>query len=407
MEKGNNKVFEGVKVADFAWILAGPLVSRGLAAYGATVVRIESSLNPDGLRTSTPYKDGIPGINRSGQFAFRNPNKYSMTINLNHPKGMEVAKRLIAWSDIVSENFTPGRMEQWGLGYEDIKKIKPDIIMIRSSINGQTGPWTNRRGYGILAASEGGYSGITGWSDRWPCPHYFGYGDLVAPRFCLTAVAAALLYRRRTGKGLCIDQAQTEAQLTFMVPAILDYTTNGRKATRIGNACDYAAPHAAYRCQGDDRWCVIGVFSDEQWEAFCKVLDNTDWIKDPRFATLLSRKKNEDDLNRLVEAWTISHTAVEVMNLMQEARVPAGITQSNKEVLEDPQLNSRNHVWWLEHPEIGPIPHMGSSFVLSRTPAQSRMPAPCLGEHTEYVCREFLKMPDEEFLSLLQEGALK
>ena len=360
-----------------------------------------------GLRSSAPYKDGIPGINRGGFFGSVNPNKYDIALNLNNPKGLEVAKRLVAWSDIVNESFMPSRMERWGLGYEDLKRIKPDIIMARSCIQGQTGPWAKRRGFGILATSQAGFDSLIGWPGGKPCTSYMGYTDLITPRFSITALIAALAHRRRTGKGMCIDISQIEPAVHFLAPVVLDYIVNGREAKCEGNACSYAAPHGVYQCQGDDRWCAISVSSDEEWEAFCNVIGNPEWSKDSRFTTLLSRKDNEAELNHLVEQWTLDHTAEEVMRLMQEQGVPAGVVQNIKDLIEDPQLNSRNHLWWLDHPEMGSFPHIGSTIVLSKALAKPRMPAPCLGEHTEYVCREFLGMSDDEFVNLMAQGAFE
>jgi len=399
--------FDGVKIADFSWILAGPTVSTYLAAHGATVVRVESRTELDNTRIDAPHKDGVPGVNRSGFFGYINPNKYSLTLNLNSSGGMEVARKLIAWSDVVNENFSPGRMEKWGLGYEDLKKIRPDIIMVRSSIQGQTGPWTRRRGFGILAAGQAGFSEITGWPDGEPCTSYIGYCDFIAPRFCIAALAAALAHRKRTGEGVCIDTGQIEPGLYFLAPAVLDYTVNGTLLKRQGNYSPCSAPHGVYRCQGDDRWCAISVSSDDEWKAFCGVLGNQKWTEEPRFATFLERKHNEDELNRLVEAWTSVHTAEDVMRMMQDKDVAAGVVKNMRDLVEDPQLNERNHIWWLKHPEMGHFPHMGSTVVMSKTPAEPRMPAPCLGEHTEYVCRKLLGMRKAEFKSYNEAGAFE
>ncbi len=397
-------VFEGIKVVDFTWVYAGPMITAYLAKHGATVVRIESTTQPDITRTAAPYKDGIPGINRSGNYASHNPNKYDMTLDLNHPKGVEVVKRLVAWGDVVTENFSPGRMEQWGLGYEDLRRIKPDIIMLSTSNQGQTGPQAKRRGFGILLTSQVGFNSITGWPDRGPGNSWLGYTDVIAPRFAATALIAALALRRKTGKGLCLDISQLECALQFLAPLFLDYALTGREPRAMGNSCPHAAPHGAYRCAGDDRWCVISVFTDEEWEAFCNVLGNPEWARQSKFATLTSRKNNETELNDMVEEWTRKLTPEEVTRLMQEAGVPAGVVSNTQDLVEDPQLNSRNHLWWLDHKEIGSFGHMGTSVVLSRTPAEPRMAAPCLGEHTEYVCREFLGMSQEEFDAMLVDA---
>jgi len=399
-------VFEGVKVADFAWILAGPLTSQYLAAHGATVVKLESMSQPDMLRTSAPYKDFKPGINRSGSF-MHNYNKYSMALDINHPRAMEVIRKLVLWADVVSENFAPGRMEKWGLGYEELKKIKPDIIMLRNSNQGQTGPHAARRGFGILLTSQLGFNSVTGWPDRGSNTSYIGYTDFIAPHFAATALIAALIHRKKTGEGQCIDVSQAEAGIQFLAPVFLDYVVNGRKEGQMGNASPYAAPHGAYACQGNDRWCAISVSTDEEWKAFCNVLENPEWTRLPKFSTLQGRKQNEAELNELVESWTKWINAEEVMLLMQSAGVPAGVVQNNKDLVEDPQLLSRNHVWWMESEEMGRFPYVGPAPSLSKTPGEPRMPAPNLGEHTQMVCQEFLGMSDEEFVTLFSEGVFE
>ena len=301
-------VFDGVKILEFAWIAAGPLTSQYLAAHGATVVKVESVSQPDMTRTSAPFKDGKPGLNRSGQFASINYNKYGMTLDLNNPRGTEVARRLVQWADVVSENFTAGRMEKWGLGYDDLKKIKPDIIMIRNSNQGQTGPHASRRGFGILLTSQLGFNSVTGWPDRGPKTSYLGYTDFIAPPFAATALIACLIHKHKTGEGQCVDVSQAEAGIQFLAPIYMDYMINGHKAQPFGNASPSAAPHGAYPCAGSDRWVAISVSSDCEWQAFCDVLGNPEWTALPKFSTLSGRKQNEDELNRLVEEWTKKFT---------------------------------------------------------------------------------------------------
>jgi benzylsuccinate CoA-transferase BbsF subunit len=184
----------------------------------------------------------------------------------------------------------------------------------------------------------------------------------------------------------------------------LDYTVNSREPHAVGNRCAYAAPHGAYRCKGIDRWCAIGVFTDKEWKAFCGACDHPEWMENPKFADLSSRKKHEDELNNLIQEWALDFEAEEIMDLLQEAGVPAGVVKNGHDLLDDPQLNFRNHVWWLEHKEIGRFPHMGGPIVFSETPAEAKLPSPILGEHSEYVCREFLGLSDKEFVALLSEG---
>lgn len=404
MDPNTREALQGVKVADFTWVLAGPLTIRYLAAHGATVVRVESVLRPDALRTSGPYKDEKPGVDRSGYYAFFNPNKYSIQLNLNNPSGREVAKRLIAWADIVAENFVPGMMERWGLDYEEIRKTKPDVIMLRTSNQGQTGSQAKQPGFGQHLVGLSGFSYYTGWPDRVPIGFGMAYTDMIAPRFGAAALIAALDYRRRTGKGLLLDVSQEETAIHFLAPQVLDYSVNGRVGNRIGNRCAYAAPHGAFPCRDEDSWCVIAIFTDEEWDSFSKVVDEP-WTKDPKFGIFLNRKRNEDELEKLVSEWTSRFSTEQLMKLLQDGGVPAGIAQSNREVLNDPQLRHRDSFWTLDHSALGPYAHLGRPFTLSKTPAKPRMPSPCLGEHTEYVSTKILGMSDEEFVNFVSLGA--
>jgi benzylsuccinate CoA-transferase BbsF subunit len=404
-----SQALEGLKVADFSWYIAGPSIPMWLAHHGAEVIRIESLTRPDELRGIEPFKDGIAGINRSGCFANYNSNKYGIALNLNHPKGVEVAKKIIAWADIVVENFTPGTMQRkWGLGYEGIRKIKVDSIMVSTSPLGQTGPEAQQAGFGLELVSRGGFTQFVGWPDQEAVGiGGYPYTDTVTPPIAVIAIMAALEYRRRTGKGQYIDLSQHEVAVQHLAPALLDYTVNGREGGRIGNHHPYAAPHGAYRCQGDDRWCTIAVFTDDEWETFCKVIGKPAWTGDPKFATLLARKENEEELDRLLEDWTVNFPPEEVMNKMQTAGVAAGVVQSGKDLIEDPQLKHRHHFWYLNHPEMGLCAYDGPPFKLSETPAELRLPAPCLGAHTEYVCTQILGMSDQEFIGLLTEGVFE
>lgn len=404
----NKQALEGLKIADFSWYIAGPSISMWLAHHGAQVIRIESLTKPDELRGIEPFKDGIAGINRSGCYANYNSNKYGMALNLNHPKGVDVAKRIIRWADIVVENFTPGTMKRkWRLGYDDIKEIKPDIIMVSSSPLGQTGPEAQQAGFGLELVSRAGFTHFVGWPDQDVVGVGYPYTDTITPPIAAIAILAAIDYRDRTGKGQYIDLSQHEVAVQHLTPAILDFTVNGREGERCGNRHPYVAPHGVYRCHGEDRWCAISVFNDYEWEILCNVIGRSDLVRDPRFSTVLSRKKNEEELDRIIESWTKNLTAEEVMNRLQEAGISAGVVQSGKDLIEDPQLGHRHHFWYLKHPEMGVCAYDGPPFKLSETPAALTMPAPCLGEHTEYVCTKILGMSDEEFIELLTEGVFE
>jgi crotonobetainyl-CoA:carnitine CoA-transferase CaiB-like acyl-CoA transferase len=401
----SKEVFKGLKVADFTWWVAGPLTTKALADYGATVVTVESAKRPAGLRTSMPYRDNKPGVNRSGFFSFYNANKYSLSLDLSHPQAREVAKKLVAWSDVVAENFVPGVMERWGLGYEDLRKIKPDIIMIRLSNQGQTGPFNKMGGLGLQLNALGGFVHFTGWRDREPLALMFAYSDYFVPLLGTALLCAAMDYRRRTGEGMMLDVSQFEVCLQLLAPYLLEYQVNGKESERRGNSHPYAAPHNVYRCEGDDRWCAIAVLTEAEWKAFCRVIGEPEWTKEAKFATFLGRRSNEEELDRLIEEWTVNHTAEEVMKLMQEAGVPAGVAQTAEDVYNDPQLRQRNIFWKMNHKEIGEFTHMGQPSDLPKTLAEPRMPAPLIGEHTEYVCKEFLGIPEAEFDQLLVDGA--
>ena len=397
---------EGVKVADFCWVWTGPTTTKVLADFGATVVKIESYKRLETWRIQPPFKDDVPGPNRGAIFNSINTSKRSVTINLAHPKGIELAKKFVAWVDVVTENYAGGSMERMGLGYEVLRQIKPDIIMLSSALMGQTGPWHNSPGYGDQLTAISGLTQISGWPDRIPGEIGF-YTDYVAPRFNALTILAALDYRRRTGKGLYLDIAQHQSSIQFVGPIVLDYVVNKRVAARQGNKDDYAAPHATYPCKGTDRWCAIAVFTDEEWQKFCQVIGQPAWTKDPRFATLQARKENEEELDTLVAAWTVNYTDREVMTRLQTAGVPAGLVANAEDQVEhDPQLKHRHFYRELEHPEIGKYRAPRQPCVLSKTPCEIRR-APLIGEHTEATLKEALGMSDEEIAQLVIEGVLE
>jgi benzylsuccinate CoA-transferase BbsF subunit len=404
----DNAVFKDLKIAAFSWAMVGPLTLKFFADYGATVVRVETSLRPCVTRTSAPFKDNIAGLNRSGYFNHFSANMMSLSLNMNNPLGLGIAKDLISWADVVMENFTPGVMDRWGLGYEALTKIKPDIIMVRQNGFGIEGPYKNLAAFGMILAAISGIPQYIGWPNRGPLPVGVGaYTDSISPRFASAALIAALDYRDRTGKGQLIDLAQFETALYFLLPGLLDAAVNGKEPLRNGNAVDYAAPHNVYPCKGKERWCTIAVTSEAQWTALCRAIGRADLETDPRFDTLQHRKENENALDALIEAWTIGRVPEEVMSVLQAAGVPAGIVENAADLFEDPQLRARGLFWPMEHSEMGLFTHLGSSMVLSKTPAQASLPSPCLGEHNEYVLTKILGKTDEEFVELLAAGALE
>jgi benzylsuccinate CoA-transferase BbsF subunit len=332
----------------------------------------------------------------------------SLSLNMKNPKGLGVAKDLIGWADVVMENFTPGVMDKWGLGYEALRKINPRIIMVRQNGFGIEGPYKNLAAFGMILAAIAGIPNYIGWPDRGPLPVGVGaYTDGISPRFASAALIAALDYRDRTGKGQLIDLAQFETTLYYLLPAILDTAVNKREPVRNGNAAWYAAPHNVYPCKGEERWCTIAVTDDRQWKALCRTIGEPELAKDPRFDTLEHRKENESELNAIIEAWTTERKPEEVMAVMQAAGVAAGIVENAEDIYNDPQLRERGLLWPMKHPEMGEFTHLGSSMVLSKTPAQARAPSPCMGEHNETILTEILGKTEAEYRELLVAGALE
>jgi len=392
-----------LKVLDFTWGLAGPIVTKYLGDYGACVVRIESAVRPCGTRVSPPFMNGVTGVDRAGYFAFFNSNKYSLSLDLNEPRAVAVVNRLVRWADVVVESYSPGTMEKWGLGYDSLKRIRPDLVMLRTSSQGQDGPHSTYSSFGIPLVGLAGFSHLTGWLDRSCLPLPSAYSDLISPRFAAAALLAALDYRRRTGAGQCIDCSQLEASLHFLAPALLEYTFNGDEAWRAGNAHIAACPHGTYRCLGENSWCAIAVFNDEQWHALCRICDPR-WQSDSRFKTLLRRKKHEAELNRALEQWTLTLSAEEAMTRLQRVGIPASVVQNARDLYLDPQLTGEGYFWLMDHPVLGPYPHLAQPARLSGSPAKARRPSPCLGQDTEYVCTQILEMTDAEFVELHAAG---
>jgi benzylsuccinate CoA-transferase BbsF subunit len=398
---------KGLKVVDFGWAIVSPLTATYLGFLGAEVITVESTTRLNIIRQGGPFKDGIPHPDRSAFYTNYNTGKYSIALDLKKPQGMEIAKKLIGRADVLVENFAPGVMGRLGLDYESVKKINPALIYASSSQLGQNGPHSQFRGMGVQGAAMAGLYAVTGWPGGEPVGPFGAYTDFVAPRFLLPAVLAALLHRRKSGKGMCIEQSQVEAGLNFIAPALMDYLVNGVIWYCPGNRQPNAAPHGAYRCQGEDRWCVIAVSSDEEWKALCRAMGNPPWTEDPRFSTLLGRKENEAELDGLVELWTAAHGAEDLMEHLQEAGVPAGVVATAEDLHQDPQLAHRKHYQKLKHPVIGLHSYEAPAFQFSRTPVVLERPAPCLGEHSRTICTEILGMKEEEFQSLEKAGVFR
>ena len=410
---------EGVKVADFSWFGAGPICGRMLADYGATVVRVESETRIDSLRVVAPFAKGKTGYNVSGYFNNYNAGKLGILLNCNTEEGQRIARRLVEWADVFLTNITPRVIERWGLTYDRLVEINPQIIAAYQPMQGFDGPHRDFLGFGAVLTPITGYNHLSGFPGRPPMGLGTNYPDYVInPGHTFVAIMAALRYRRRTGKGQRVECAQVESSCAPLGPAIFDYTANGRVQDRQGNGLPYAAPHNAFKCRPasdggrpmDERWIAIACFTDEEWQALVEAMSPSaegEWALDAKFATLAGRKENETELEANISAWTADKDAYELMEGLQRRGVPAGVVQSAREMLDmDEHLKARGYYVYLEHPEAGRHAHDGPPFVLSKTPGRLRSPAICLGEHTEYVCKEILGLDDDGIAELMVAGAL-
>jgi benzylsuccinate CoA-transferase BbsF subunit len=409
----NKRPLEGVKVIQLCWAGVGVYTTNFLSHYGATTVRVETSTYPDPVRTFEPYaqttKPGEPvGLERSVFYSITHTApELGMVLNLKQPESMEVFKKLVLWADVVAEGFPAGVMDKIGLDYEGLKKIKPDIIMMRSCGYGHTGSMSAQPGFGSIITAVTMMDIFTGWPDRPPLAPTTYYTDQLVPMYAALAIMVALDYKRRTGKGQYIDQSQMESGLNFVTPLILDYQANKRKPSLKGNKSDFAAPHGVYRCKGEDRWVAIAVTTEEEWAAFKKVLDNPPWTSLPEFGTMAKRIKNSDKLDGLVADWTSSLTAEQVMGVLQGAGVGAGVVSTSKDLDNDLQLGYYNFYRQIDHPFMGKLRYYHpAALKLSRAETEVKMPV-LLGEHTDYICREFLRMSQAEIENLRSKGVFK
>jgi crotonobetainyl-CoA:carnitine CoA-transferase CaiB-like acyl-CoA transferase len=401
------KIFEGIKVAEFAWIVVGPASSRYLADHGAVVVKIESHKRLDTNRVNSPFVNNTPTPDSSMFFGRHNPNKYSVSIDLGCPRGKQLAWKLIQWADIVTESFSPGTMEKWGLGYTEVSKVKPDIIYFSSSMQGRGGPNSAYAGYGQNACNFSGFTELSGWPDRMPCAPHGAYTDYVCARLSGFALMAALIYRKRTGRGQYIEQSQFESSLHFLMPAVMHYQVNGIIMGRMGNHASIAAPHNVYPSQGDDRWIALSAMNQEQWIRLCNAIADLDLAFHPDFATFEKRKQNEDALDKIISQWTLQRTNQEAQDILQKAGVPSHIVSRPSDVYQDAQLASRDYFTPLNHPVMGIQKFEPQAcFILSKTPRLLDKPSPCLGEHNQYVFKELLGMSDDEIAEHIVDGSI-
>ncbi len=395
---------QGIRVLDFTWIHAGPSATRILSDQGAEVIKVES--NNALSVVGGPASATARGL---GQRHNWNAGKLSISLNMKTPQGIDIAKRLVAVSDVVAENFSGRVMPSWGLDYDSIRPINPGVIMLSMSGLGRTGPWQDRVSYGQTLQAWSGFTELTGFPDTDPSGPASAYSDAVGGMAGAQAVLLALIHRSRTGRGQWLDVSQFESLSSLLETLVLDMSVNGSAAvsTRTGNRLPHGggAPHGAYRCQGDDRWVAISVFTDEEWRAFVEALGNPQWAADPRFASGDARERNADALDAGVETWTVERTAEEAMTLLQAAGIAAGVVQSGEDLSRDPQLKER--AFFRRVPDHqGEVRIIESApYKLSRTPGAVTRGAPAFAADMTYVLRELLGMSDDEVEDCAIAGA--
>ncbi|MFI5267049.1 MAG: CaiB/BaiF CoA transferase family protein [Chloroflexota bacterium] len=393
---------EGIRVIELTTGAAGPTVAKCLGEYGAEVIKIESRQRPDSHRGGP--NDGR--LNKSPDFVKLSRNKKDVTINMRSERGKALVKDLIRVSDVVVENFSLGVMERWGMGYEQLRELKPDIILIRLKGLGNTGPYADHVTYGpnLLA--------LFGMTYLWNHPNAAAatgeartqHPDFMSGIAGAAAVMSALLYREQTGKGQCIDSAQVETGASLLGPSYLDYVVNHHDPKPRGNLQPGAAPHGAYPTLGDDKWCVISVQNDGQW---LRLREATGLAEDPRFATLLGRTRHRAELDTLVSDWTRRHSGEEIMQILQAAGIAAAPVQDVEDQLShNEQFAARGLFTSLAEPEMGPIITESPPVKMSETPPRLFRHAPLIGEHTDQVLREALHLSEPEIRELTEQGVL-
>ena len=397
-----------IRVLDFTQVRVGPQLTQWLAVMGAEVIRVETKLRPESFKmTGNPGNLTAPTKNRVGYFASLNYSKKSITINMKNPKAIDLVKELLKHIDIVAENFRTGVMERWGMGYDDLKKINPGIILISASGFGRTGPMKDEPAYAPVIDGFSGYAYINGYPDGEPAEAGArGFSDSIGAFHGVYAVTAALYHRSKTGEGQFLDLSMSEAELAFAPEAVIEYVTNGRVHERMGNRDITIAPHGCYRCKGEDKWVAIAVSNENEWTAFCKVIGNPGWAKDSKFKDVESRLNNQDELDGLIENWTNKHDHLEAMKILQDAGVMAGASLNVQEMAADPQLNERGFLVDIDYPDKSKLRRLALPFNLSDSGRGQFTHPPAAGEHNRYVFSELMGLSDEKIKELEQEQVI-
>ena len=394
---------KGIRVADFSWIWAGPYAASLLAYMGAEVIKIESRSRIDQTRKGTIMDtDNFDGLNYSPTFNNANLNKKGVSLDISTPEGAALAKEIVAQCDIVVSNMRPGKMEKLGLGYEDLKKVKPDLIMIESSGFGSTGPYRAYAGFAPIFASFGGLAYVTGYEDGEPNV-MSGVQDLRVGTLSAFITLAALVHRQETGEGQYIDLSSSECMSTLVGPELMEYTMNGRNAKRNGNQDAIMAPHNVYRCKGDDKWISIAVGTNNEWKALCTAMGNPEWFRKAEYEDAFGRYADRHKIDEKIGEWTVNFEHEELMKKLQAVGVAAMPSFDAEEILTDPHTKARGLFTTVQHPKIGEQVVMGPAWKFSETPAKVMKAGPLMGENNEEIFCDLLKMPKEQFEKLKEE----
>lgn len=401
-----NKPLHGVRVLDFTQVWAGPYCTLLLALGGAEVIKIESEKRIDGSRSGSVTLGMICKTkNESAIFNVFNLGKKDITINLSHPRGSWLAKEIAKVCDVAVENFRPGVMTKLGLDYEGLKEVRPDIVYLSSSCRGSTGPEWNYAGFAPSFSALGGLSYVTGHINGKPSV-LTGRTDLLVGTTSYFAILAALIYRSKTGKGQHIDISSSEVQSVLIGDMFMEYAMNNRNPQCHGNRDSIMAPHNCYRCKGEDNWISIAVSSEEEWQALCCAMGKPELTEDDRFCDASSRKKNEDELDRIISLWTTNYTHYEVMDILQQAGVAAAPSCNAQEVQDNPHVKERRVFTKITHPVIGEQEVIGTPWKLSTSSGNIPGYGPLFGEHNQYVFGELLGMSPEQIQGLVEEQVI-
>lgn len=394
----------GYRVLDFCWMIAGPLTTRLLADLGADVIKVESAARVDRIREVGVQPPGKGSPDTNGVFNDCNANKRSITLNLGHPKGVALAKELARHADVVTNNFTPDRMDRWGLGYEELRAVRPDIIVAGLPVMGQTGPRSGWRAVGNGVTALAGLNALTGFPERPP----FGLGtlhsDFTSPYFAALQILAALHHRERTGEGQFIELAQYEASLHLLDTELVEYLADGQEAARRGNRSPHYAPHGVFPCAGEDRWIAIAVRDGAEWQALCRELGLAGLAARPDLEDTAGRQAAADEIEAAVAAATADRDAWALAAALQAAGVPASPVEDVGDLVERDPMH-RGFLEEIDHPA-------GVSMLLQHQPFTwngGRLPlrrAPLMGEHTAAVLEELLGLDGDEIAGLAAEGVL-